>query len=131
MGHLGLPMGETFSVASRYGTSAEEQAQITFSHELGHHIHLSAKNWQLQNRVNDIIDNAYTERGFADNPRLVQDVLEKNVESPAVSRYAATDPMEYFAESFAAYLRDSYGLRKHDKIGFDMVAKVLTALHIE
>ena len=114
--------------------------QGTFIHELGHAISLNYSSQRLkglgQTPVATIMRNAYQSRGFADStgPTHLAEAVhngEAGVKNPAISRYAATNAHEYFAESFAAYLTHPKELKEHDPIGHAMVSDVLQALNIE
>jgi len=136
--------GDTWRVADRgravknargfvtgFAKTVEEKVQDSFIHELGHHVHLNAKgHFATRARVNNLISDAYDRTGLS-KPGAAKKVLDGHVPSPAVSRYAATDHQEYFAESFNAYMTEPAGLKAHDPNGFRMVEDVLDALKIK
>ena len=96
--------GKSFSVSSDT-PNALEAAKTTFVHEVGHHLHLTSGP-----EVNQMVLDAY---------------VHANAAMTHVSRYARTDHMEYFAETFAGYVKHPGALQQHDPVGFDMVKRVL------
>jgi hypothetical protein len=86
--------------------SKDEMRELTFAHELGHHVHFAT--WSYSD---PIVKKAY-ENAMA------------TVRGP-VTEYAHTDHQEYFAESFALYNRDPAKLKRADPIGHKMVRDVL------
>lgn len=97
-----LKPGESFSISKTAKTELEA-IQSTLLHELGHHV---------QGRGSNATIDAIVEKAFAESPS-------------AITKYGNTEPLEYFAESFAAYYRAPYALKKHDQIGYRMVEDVL------
>ena len=127
--------------------SPSEYFHDVFLHELGHHIEMGPAGMRHEDpgperRIRDVVNNAYGRLGF-DNPVEIKRgnvtegatlrtwVLEGKMPSPAISRYAATNPREYFAESFNAYISHNDALKEHDPLGHAMVKEVLKRLRIE
>jgi SPP1 gp7 family putative phage head morphogenesis protein len=102
--HAWVP-GATDGV-SRAGATELEAARRTFVHEVGHHIRFTAGT-QAKALV----------------------VLASQRGKP-ITRYAATSPEEYFAESFAAYKFHRADLESYDPVGFKMVEAVLRLVGI-
>ena len=131
------PWGDTFTVSARSAGLLPMNdrklalMQGSFTHELGHHVHLGPTS--LPNvHAQDLVRNAYNAR-FSGSGVSARDVLggAKDVKNPAISRYAAASPQEYFAENFHAYLAHNDELRQHDPIGHKMVKDVFHTLGIE
>ena len=139
----GLPYGETWAISYQSAADGRQAAtQSCFIHELGHHIHLHDKADYDTGRKRStpenpspeaVAYNAFVERGL--RSASVRDgkvtgwdkrgVVIRDFKNPAVSVYAATSHLEYFAENFAAYMRDPEGLKSYDPIGHKMVEDVL------
>jgi len=96
--------GEQRSVSSSAPTR-EGAAKAIFVHELGHHLHATTFE-----KSNPIIEHAFE---YTTSP---------------ISKYAGTEPAEYFAESFAQYNRDPGVLERHDPVGHRMVKAVLEGM---
>lgn len=109
------------------GVTATERVQGNFIHELGHHVEMGAH--ARNEGIKELVDNAYERLGLTDETRAM--VLAGDRQSPAISRYAATNPREYFAESFQAYMQHPEALKAHDPDGHTMVSQVLHRLKIE
>jgi SPP1 gp7 family putative phage head morphogenesis protein len=99
--------GKSWSVSSAAKT-AIEATQRTLIHEVAHHIHLGTTQ---TGRDMDV--------GFA-----IEDAWLDPKKKP-ITEYAAVNPTEYFAESFAAFKFHRAEFREHDPVGFTMVEKVL------
>ncbi len=106
--------GQQFSYQNVYSISSlatNEFAAIqrTAIHELGHHIHNRLRNTQLPffRRTMQI-------------PRVF-----------SISQYAAKDNLEYFAESFAAFVFCQDQLMHHDQIGYNMIIEALGLLELQ
>lgn len=102
-----LEPGKTWNLVDAAPTKAKA-VEATFLHELGHHIHTH--------------DRPSTE-GRKKADAIIKAAFAKSA-SP-LTRYAATDHEEYFAESFAAYYLHRAVLKAHDPVGFAMVEDVL------
>jgi SPP1 gp7 family putative phage head morphogenesis protein len=139
----GLPYGQTWSMSARaLGVSNRESAQTTFAHEFGHHLEMSGRVERLNptpaeekraataREAAAIVDAAYARTGIGETISRIS-VLQGDTKSPAVSRYALSNPHEYFAESFACYIVDRKGLKEHDFNGYRMVQDVLKARGID
>ena len=129
--------------------SALERVQSNFIHELGHHIHMGDSTAQVRDPahlhdqfeiVDKTIQRAYDSHGFdkvvgnGDNamPTYVHVMRDDHeVDNPAISRYAAKNAKEYFAETFLAYVQHPDVLKAHDPVGHAMVARVLRIRGIE
>jgi SPP1 gp7 family putative phage head morphogenesis protein len=94
--------GRSWSMSASSAT-ADEAIQRTLVHEVAHHVHGKGKS-----DVDDAIRNAF-----------------KSPARKAITRYAAYNHSEYFAESFTAYKYQRAELREHDPVGFAMVEEVL------
>ncbi len=95
--------GKSWSISSVTKTK-EEAIVATFRHELGHHVHMF------------------------DGPASATDTIVEQAFLRAktpITKYAAQDRHEYFAESYAAYHLRKEALEAHDPIGFKMVEDVL------
>lgn len=99
--------GQSWSVSST-APSSLEASRRTLVHELGHHAHGSLG---------------------ADGDKVVRAAF-LNAQTP-ISKYAATNRYEYFAESFAAYRYFPEQLKRHDPNGYAMVVDVLRLHGIE
>jgi hypothetical protein len=129
-----------------------QYAHEVFLHELGHHIEMgpvAARYHQTGDHppIRKIVDDAYEKLGLnavadmtpyekdlghrVEIERVRERVLRGAQPSPAISRYAAMNPREYFAESFGAYIVHPAALEKHDPVGYGMVKTVLKRLGVE
>jgi SPP1 gp7 family putative phage head morphogenesis protein len=98
--------GKSFTCAEAAETWTESVRRNAL-HEVGHHIHLS---------IHPSLGDRSTVRNF------YQRALKANT---FITRYAATDEDEYFAECFSAYKLYPKELEAHDPGGFRMVESVL------
>lgn len=94
--------GESWSI-SYTGKDRLDAMRRTFVHELGHHVHLTG--------------------GTAADRLVMKAYLDPK--SNPITRYGGVKRVEYFAESFAAYVFHRGALRKHDPVGYKMVREVL------
>jgi hypothetical protein len=145
-GKPALGWGDTWRVGDRLGqlaglevfpkegldaAMAAENAELVrnnFAHELGHHVAMKVESWE-DAEVRGIVEPAYKRLLLTNDARAR--IKRGELKSPAISRYAATNEDEYFAESFNAYVRDPAALRRHDENGYAMVKQVLERLRIE
>ena len=88
---------------SHTGATPLDAARRTLTHELGHHVHLTA---------GPAVD------------AIVRDAYRRGV---PVTHYGSLKRTEHFAESFAAYVYERETLRRADPVGFAMVETVLRA----
>jgi SPP1 gp7 family putative phage head morphogenesis protein len=86
----------------------DEQVRRTVLHEMGHHIHLSSA--QVSG-LRSTVTNFYR--------RAVKSGL-------FITKYAAVDEAEYFAECFSVYWEAGTFLQEYDPDGYRMVEQVLT-----
>ncbi len=105
-----LDWGQVYSL-SQTGRSRLEAVQFTVLHELGHHIHAML----YQNNANMFRQTMMT------------------IRSNAVSNYAKTPqkPVEYFAETFVAWVLYRVELFVNDQLGYGIIQRALKALSIE
>jgi hypothetical protein len=119
----------------RDAAERKELVQGTFVHELGHHIAMNGRA-KFMGVDEEIVKPAYARLSLTKGgPPLDKfekaDIRSGKIKSPAISRYAATDHDEYFAESFHAYVTDPKALMRHDQNGYDMVVQTLRRMKIE
>ena len=133
--------------SGKFDKSPRAFVHDVFLHELGHHIEMgpAARKYDGEGdhaTIRGIVENAYDkrftltvgelrERGVPESKSYAAAITNGDVKSPAISRYAATNPHEYFAESFNAYVTHPKDLEAHDKVGYWMVKTVLTLLGVE
>lgn len=91
--------------------SADAAVEGTLVHEFGHHIHMVEYGSDLHKEVDAVVKQAFQEKN--------------NKGQVAISQYAGTNHMEYFAENYAAWRYTPEALRAHDPIGHGMVEQVL------
>jgi hypothetical protein len=103
-----LNWGQVGSV-STVAKSVPDAIQRTLVHELGHHVH----------RTLGAIDSGQ----FGTTLRMVR--------TNAVSNYAKIDALEYFAESFSAYVFHRTELIFYDEFGYGMIERALKCLGLE
>lgn len=104
-----------WSVSSVGGTRLESVIR-TFVHELGHHIHLHDVGLRT-----------------ADYTAIDQDIkaeFAKRRYGGSFTRYAATLHVEYWAETFAAFVFHPSSLKRRDPAGYALVQRVLKARKI-
>lgn len=106
-----LKMGKLFTIQTASKTH-DEYLQGVFTHELGHHIHL-----------HDSHDDSRVGKDVDYRIRKTFEGVDKG--GPAVSQYAKENHMEYWAESFAAYILHEKEFLQHDPLGHAMVLDVL------
>jgi hypothetical protein len=95
---------------SHTGRTLFEATQFTLLHELGHHIHAKLRDHDLQM--------------FGQTMRPIR--------SDAVSNYAKIErPIEYFAETFVAWVLYRVELSVHDELGYGIIQRALKTLGIE
>lgn len=90
---------------SSLGKTGDEKRELTFAHELGHHLLFAA-------------DERY---------HVVEDAYKKSMASKEgpITRYAEDSPHEYFAETFSYFSRHPDRLKTADPVGHAMVLDVL------
>lgn len=98
--------GELFGFAQSQ-TSQTAFARSALHHEFGHHIH---------GEVGGVLVEAAYARAIA--------------RGPTFTRYAGTDPGEYFAEAYSAYRGDPEWLKASDPEAFEMVESMLGSARI-
>lgn|GEM_PF-1652877 len=132
---LGKAWGDVWRVADKgeavgsrgFAKSTKAKVQDSFIHELGHHVHMGRH--AVGEGIDDLVSAAYDRLHL--DPADVDAIQRGSKLSPAISRYAAKDRWEYFAESFNAYMTQPEELEAHDLNGFTMVKQVLKRLRIE
>lgn len=102
----GSTPSSTWSISSSQ-TTKEAAAKATLRHELGHHVHLFEGR---RTKADKVVDDAYQRALKADR---------------FITRYAKSDPDEYFAECYVAYYLRRSDLQTHDPNGLQMVEDVL------
>ena len=102
----GSTPSSTWSISSSQ-TTKEAAAKGTLRHELGHHVHLfEGRGTKADKVVIDAYARALKDKSF-------------------ITRYAKSDPDEYFAECYVAYYFRRSDLKAHDPNGLRMVEDVL------
>ncbi len=103
--------------------------RTTMAHEMGHHVELAGRQAPQGSsdraefdRVQSVIRGAYSRR-------LHQRTTEPH--RPWLTRYAAKNRTEYFAESFAAHASYPDILKSRDPIAFEMVEEVRKIRRLE
>jgi hypothetical protein len=96
---------------SHTGRTLFEATQFTLLHELGHHIHAALRE---------------------NNLSIFQQTM-MTIRSNAVSNYAKTPqrPVEYFAETFTAWVLYRVELSVNDQLGYGMMQRALDVLGLE
>ncbi len=105
-----LEWGKTDKVSDT-ANSLLQCIQFTLLHELGHHVHAELRfvdSWQFGSTL-------------------------RAVRTNAVSQYAKMPnrPLEYFAETFAAWVLYPTELILFDRLGYDMIHRALTVLDVD
>lgn len=95
--------GQNFSMTESAKTEKEAMQRVLL-HEYAHHVQFSV----TDSKLNDLIHKTYI-----------------SAKTKPITRYAATDPGEYFAETFTAYFTMSAELKAYDPAGFKLVKAVL------
>ena len=113
-----------FTVSSIFAHDPEKNFHTTFAHELGHHIQASPRNATVDKIVNDAFDQTLAAKGgyYAVHGA-------KTGAQPFFTKYAGSDPREYFAESFALHNHNPSQLKELDPIAHHMVESVLNHQH--
>jgi hypothetical protein len=88
------------------GANADEMRELTFIHEVGHHVHMA---------------------GWPKHDGIVKRAYERSMSTTRgpITEYAETNHTEYFAESFALFAKDPDKLKRADPIAHKMVSTVL------
>ena len=110
---LGVHFGESFEPGKTWSMSGatpdkQESLRRSLLQETAHH---------LQSSVPGI--DAVVREAWIDPKRL------------PITRYAASDPLEYFAESLTAFFVEKEALLKHDPVGGTMVARALALMRTQ
>jgi phage gp29-like protein len=115
---LGQKIDGVWNIADAAKTS-DEYVSLTAVHEWGHHAHLTGGR-----KVDTIVQNAYK----AAVPKPPTPGFPIFDPQGAPSMYAVSNPLEFWAESFAAHHKDPAWLEKTKPIAFRMVQDVLAVL---
>jgi hypothetical protein len=116
-GRLGKDAWSISSVAK----SKTEAMQRTFTHEVGHHIHLRGAIQQRE--IWREVEEAWKHARSTFRRR------SHHTDRPLpLTKYSMKKREEYFAETFAAYVHEREVLRRVDPRGLEMVEKVLEIL---
>jgi hypothetical protein len=100
---------QKFSSISVLAADTHFATERTFVHELGHHVHCILRELDLS----------------------LFRITMMTPRSDSLSQYGLTNSLEYFAESFAAYVFQRTELRIDDAFGHAIIERVLTRLALE
>ena len=94
-----LKFGTSMKSISQAGKTPEERMRATFAHEIGHHLQFASDSYE--------------------------DAKVAFRKGKPVTRYAAKNPREYFAESYASYVLHRDAFKAYDPIGHAMIERAL------
>ena len=109
----GVHFGESFEPGRTWSmsgatTDKQESLRRSLLQETAHHLQASVPG------IDAVVREAWTDPG-----RL------------PITRYAASDPLEYFAESLTAFFVEKEALSKHDPVGGTMVTRALALMRTQ